>query len=253
MLPKKRILVGAVGATVALTLQTPVSAFIAKARTRPTVSPASGQRPPSYLAEAFSDASQRMLGSDRWKGWRSDAGSALAGDSEASAGTAAPVGSTFGDVDLAYLDSAAAASGRNSFASAAGAGGEGVAHASYIGGSGGGAGGAGGVGGVGGGGGGGGSALSRDALAAQLLGSNTGGNLATGALLGPHAGYRTGVFHGVPGPAVILDPANGGSVGSANVESPEPGTLLFLGAGLAGLAARRSRRRRSSGGDSALR
>jgi hypothetical protein len=107
------------------------------------------------------------------------------------------------------------------------------------------------VGGAGGGGGGGGGGLSPDALAGAsgLGGSQDGSALAAGPGLGPYAGSNTGsVFHVVPGPVVIIDPASGGPVGPVNVESPEPGTLLFLGAGLAGLAARRARRNRSGGG-----
>src|SRR5262245_5525140 len=101
MLPKKRILLGAIGATVALTRQTPVSAFIARARTLKTAPIAINHPPPSFLAEAFSDAGQRLLGSDRWKGWRSEASSALAGDFDgASVGSDARVESTLGDVDL---------------------------------------------------------------------------------------------------------------------------------------------------------
>jgi hypothetical protein len=246
MLPKKRILVGAIGATVALTLQTPVSAFIARARTLPTAATASSHRPPSYLAEAFSDAGQRLLGSDRWKGWRAGGfGSALADDDYGSAtGHDARVESTLGDVDLASLASGSAAS-RNGFNSSA-SGGEQVAHASSVGGGGGG-GGAAGIAGAGGGGGGGGGGMSGDSSSGRgASGFNASENgLANGAGLGPLPGHGGTVFHVVPGQ--VIDPVSGGSAGPVNVESPEPGTLLFLGAGLAGLAARRARRDRSRG------
>src|SRR5262245_55629564 len=115
MLPKKRILVGAVGATVALTLQTPVSAFIAKVRRGPVATSAASHHPPSYLADAFTEAGARMLGSDRWKGWRASAGASLSDDFDGgTAGGDAQVGSTLGDVDLDYLHVASASAGRNS-------------------------------------------------------------------------------------------------------------------------------------------
>jgi len=250
MLPKKRILVGAVGATVALTLQTPVSAFIAKVRRGP-VATAASHHPPSYLADAFTEAGERLLGSDRWKGWRSDAGGSLADDLDAAPRSGdLRVASTLGDVDLDSVSAAALSGGRNTAMEAA-SGGYPSANTASVGGGGGGGGGggAGGAGGGGGGGGGGGS-LSRDALAGAsgLSGSQDGSALAAGPGLGPYAGSNTGsVFHVVPGPVVIIDPASGGPVGPVNVESPEPGTLLFLGAGLAGLAARRARRSSARG------
>jgi len=111
MLPKKRILVGAVGATVALTLQTPVSAFIAKVRRGP-VATAASHHPPSYLADAFTEAGERLLGSDRWKGWRSDAGGSLADDLDAAPRSGdLRVASTLGDVDLDSVSAAALSGG----------------------------------------------------------------------------------------------------------------------------------------------
>ena len=257
MLPKKRILVGAIGATVALTLQTPVSAFIAKARGRVPVATAASHHPPSYLADAFTEPGARLLGSDRWKGWRAEVSSSLSDDFDgAAAGRGAEVGSTLGDVDLGYLHAASASEGRNGSIDPA-SGDNPSAHASYVGGGGGGEGGsAAGAGGAGGGGGGGGAGYPGDGLAASGaagFGSSQDGLAATGAGLGPYAGGNAGsVFHVVPGPVVIIDPASGGTVGPVNVESPEPGTLLFLGAGLAGLAARRARRNRTGRGRPAI-
>jgi hypothetical protein len=90
--------------------------------------------------------------------------------------------------------------------------------------------------------------MSSDSLAGPgASGFNASENgLANGAGLGPLPGHGGTVFHVVPG-QVVIDPVSGGSAGPVNVESPEPGTLLFLGAGLAGLAARRARRGRSRG------
>jgi PEP-CTERM motif-containing protein len=249
MLPKKRILVGAIGATVALTLQTPVSAFIAKARRGP-VAQAASHHAPSYLAAAFTEAGDRLLGSDRWKGWRSAVGASLAGDLDADGhGGDLRVASSLGDVDLDSVG-AAISSGRNSTMDPARGGDASANVASVAGGGGGGGGGGAGAGGAGGGGGGGGG-LSRDALAGAtgVGGSQQDGSAlaASGPGLGPYAGSNS-PFHVVPGAAVIIDPATGGAVGPVAVESPEPGTLLFLGAGLAGLAARRARRSRSGGG-----
>ena len=73
MRSKKRILVTAFGATVALTLQTPVSAFIVSSRKAAVATAVAHHNPPSYLADAFSDAGRRVLGADRWNGWRARA------------------------------------------------------------------------------------------------------------------------------------------------------------------------------------
>ena len=256
MRPKNRVLVTAFGATVALTLQTPVSAFIVKAR-KAAVAPAVTQHnPPSYLADAFSDADQRALGADRWNGWRAGAAdSALADDFDGALAGQARVDSTLGAVDLG---AGAAAQGRNSSIASAG-GDSATANATSVrgGGSGGGSGGSGGAGGGGGGGGvGAGDEASGSLVAASAVGSGSSdGSFAAGefgTLPGVSAGHTA--FTAVPGGFVINDSSNGLKVNpdpSLNVESPEPGTLLFLGAGLAGLAARRVRRSRSGRGQPA--
>ena len=254
MRSKKRVLVTAFGATVALTLQTPVSAFIVSSRKAAVATAVAHHNPPSYLADAFSDAGRRVLGADRWNGWRAD--SALADDLDSAPVHQARVDSTLGGLDLGYLGAGTAAQGNSSMAAASGD--SPTANASFVGGGGsGGGGGGGGVGGAGGGGGAGGvgasgeaDGLSADGASGSLLASaNASSNgLAAGAfgtLPGVSAGRPNNPFP-VPG-ALIIDPANGIRVDTpapVAVESPEPGTLLFLGAGLAGLAARRARRNR---------
>jgi hypothetical protein len=268
MRPTKRVLVTAFGATVALTLQTPVSAFIVKARNTAVATAVTHHNPPSYLADAFSDAGRRVLQADRWNGWRAGAAdSALADDLDsAPALHVARVDSTLGGLDLGYLGAGTAAQGRNSSMDPA-SGDSATANASFIGGSGaGGGGGAAGIGGVGGGGGGGGAGgvgagddASGSRLAASAVGSaSSDGSFAAGEfgmLPGVSAG-RNSAFIAVPVVLVIADPNSGTPVNTApplSVESPEPTTLLFLGAGLAGLAARRVRRSGSGRGQPAIR
>jgi hypothetical protein len=268
MRSKKRVLVTALGATVALTLQTPVSAFIVGSRKAAVATAVAHHNPPSYLADAFSDAGRRVLRADRWNGWRAGAAeSGLADDLDgAPAVRQARVDSTLGGLDLGYLGAGTATQGRNS-AIAAASGDSATANASFTGGSGsGGGGGGGGVGGAGGGGGGGGAAAAG--AGGEADGLNAGGE-ASGSLVAASAvadassnGFDAGAFgtlpgasagHNSPGVLVIVDPASGTPVTTTPlaVESPEPGTLLFLGAGLAGLAARRVRRSRSGRGQPA--
>ena len=80
MRSKKRVLVTAFGATVALALQTPVSAFIVSSRKAAVPTAVAHHNPPSYLADAFSDAGRRVLGADRWNGWRAGAADSVADD-----------------------------------------------------------------------------------------------------------------------------------------------------------------------------
>lgn len=262
MRSKKRVLVTAFGATVALTLQTPVSAFIVSSRKAAVATAVAHHNPPSYLADAFSDAGRRVLGADRWNGWRAD--SALADDLDSAPVHQARVDSTLGGLDLGYLGAGTAAQGNSSMAAASGD--SPTANASLVGGGGSGGGG-GGVGGAGGGGAGGvGAGGEADGLSAgdgpsgSLLaaGNASSNGLAAGVfgtLPGVSAGRLNSPFLAVPG-ALIIDPANGIRVNTpaaVAVESPEPGTLLFLGAGLAGLAARRVRRTRSGRGQPAIR
>jgi len=268
MRSKKRVLVTAFGATVALTLQTPVSAFIVSSRKAAVATAVAHHNPPSYLADAFSDAGRRVLGADRWNGWRAD--SALADDLDSAPVHQARVDSTLGGLDLGYLGAGTAAQGNSSMAAASGD--SPTANASFVGGGGsGGGGGAGGIGGAGGGGGGAGAggvdaAGGADGLGAgeasgSLLASaagNAGSNGLVagefGTLPGVSAGRLNSPFPAVPAVLVITDPASGRPVPNPlAVESPEPGTLLFLGAGLAGLAARRVRRTRSGRGQPAIR
>ena len=265
MRPKKRVLVTAFGATVALTLQTPVSAYIVKARKAAVATAVAHHNPPSYLADAFSDAGRRILRADRWNGWRA-ADSALADDLDSPPAVhQARVDSTLGNLDLGYLGAGSAAQGRNSSINPA-SGDSATANASFIGGSGsGGGGGGGGVGGAGGGGGGGGATgvgagdeASGSLVAASAAGNaSSGGSFAAGefgALPGVSAGRINSPFAAVPAVLVIVDSTNGIPVNTTPplaVESPEPATLLFLGAGLAGLAARRVRGSRSGRGQPA--
>ena len=263
MRSKKRVLVTAFGATVALTLQTPVSAFIVSSRKAAVATAVAHHNPPSYLADAFSDAGRRVLGADRWNGWRAD--SALADDLDSAPVHQARVDSTLGGLDLGYLGAGTAAQGNSSMAAASGD--SPTANASFVGGGGsGGGGGGGGVGGAGGGGGAGGvgasgeaDGLSADGASGSLLASaNASSNGLAAGVLGTLPGVSAGRLNfpaAVPG-ALIIDPANGIRVNTpapVAVESPEPGTLLFLGAGLAGLAARRVRRTRSGRGQPAIR
>jgi PEP-CTERM motif-containing protein len=264
---KKRVLVTAFGATVALTLQTPVSAFIVKARKAAVAPAVTHHNPPSYLADAFSDAGRRVLQADRWNGWRAGVvDSALADDLDAAPALhQARVDSTLGGLELGYLGADTAAQGRNSSLDPA-SGDSATANTSFTGGSGaGGGGGAAGMGGVGGGGGGGaggvgaGDEASGSRVAASAVGNaSSDGSFAAGefgALPGVSAGRNTS-FTAVPVVLVIADP-NSGTPGDStpplSVESPEPTTLVFLGAGLAGLAARRLRRSRSGRGQPAIR
>ena len=263
MRPKKRVLVTAFGATVALTLQTPVSAFIVKAR-RAAVAPAvTHYNPPSYLADAFSDAAGRVLRADRWNGWRAGADSALADDLDSAPVHQARVDSTLGGLDLGYLGAGAAAQGRNNSIDPV-SGDSATANASSIGGSGsGGGGGGGGIGGAGGGGGGGAGGVgagdeASGSLVASAAGGASDGSFAAGefgALPSVSAG-RNSAFIAVPVVLASVDPVSGtpsNTTPPLAVESPEPATLLFLGAGLAGLAARRVRRSRSGRGQPAIR
>jgi PEP-CTERM motif len=262
MRPKKRVLVTAFCATVALTLQTPVSAFIVQSRKAAVATAVAHHNPPSYLADAFSDAGRRVLGADRWNGWRAVAAdSALADDLD---GAPAPhqgrVDSTLGALELGYLGAGTAAQGSNSSMASA-SGDSATANASLVGGSGGGGGGgAAGPGGVGGGGGGGaGGVAAGDEASGSLVAASAAGSASSdgsfaagefGTLPGVAAGRNT-AFTAVPGGLVIVDSSNGLKVNTTPplaVESPEPATLLFLGAGLAGLAARRGRRSRSGRG-----
>jgi PEP-CTERM motif len=267
MRPKKRVLVTAFGATVALTLQTPVSAFIIKSRKAAVATAVAQHNPPSYLADAFSDAGRQVLRADRWNGWRAGvADLALADDLDgAPAVHQASVASTLGDLDLGHLGAGSAAQGGYGLIGSA-SGDTATANASFTGGSGsgGGGGGGGGAGGVGGGGGGrgaggvgAGDGASGGPLAASAAGSaSSDGSFAAGefgGMPGVSAGRNSG-FAALPGVLVIVDPTNGIPVntpGALAVESPEPATLLFLGAGLAGLAARRARRSRSDRGQAA--
>jgi hypothetical protein len=264
MRSKKRVLVTAFGATVALTLQTPVSAFIVKSRKAAVATPVAHPNPPSYLADAFSDAGRRVLGADRWNGWRAGAAdSALADDLDsAPAVRQASVDSTLGNLDLRYLGAGTAAQGRNGSIDPA-SGDSATANATSIGGSGsgGGGGGGGGMGGVGGGGGGGAGGVgagdegSRSLATAAVAGGASSDGLAAGAFGALPGAGRNGAWVAGPGVLAIVDPASGTPVSTAQlaVESPEPGTLLFLGTGLAGLAARRGRRSRSDRGQPAIR
>jgi hypothetical protein len=266
MRSKKRVLVTAFGATVALTLQTPVSAFIVSSRKAAVATAVAHHNPPSYLADAFSDAGRRVLGADRWNGWRAGAADSVADDLDSAPVQQARVDSTLGGLDLGYLGAGTADQGRNgSIAPASGD--SPTANASVIGGGGsGGGGGAGGIGGAGGGGGGAGAggvdaAGGADGLGAgeasgSLLASaagNAGSNGLVagefGTLPGVSAGRLNSPFPAGPTVLMITDPASGAQVPNPlAVESPEPGTLLFLGAGLAGLAARRARRNRPGRG-----
>jgi hypothetical protein len=261
MRSKKRVLVTAFGATVALTLQTPVSAFIVGSRKAAVATAVAHHNPPSYLADAFSDAGRRVLGADRWNGWRAGAADSVADDLDSAPVHQARVDSTLGGLDLGYLGTGTAAEGRNSSIAPA-SGDSGTANASFVGGSGsgGGGGGGGGIGGAGGGGGAGavGAGGEADGLSA--------GDEVSGSLLASASnGLTAGAFGTLPGVSAgrinspfltIVDPANGIIVNTpapTAVESPEPATLLFLGAGLAGLAARRVRRTRSGRGQPAIR
>jgi hypothetical protein len=259
MRTKKRVLVTAFGATVALTLQTPVSAYIVKARKAAVATAVTHHTPPSYLADAFSDAGRRILRADRWNGWRAEAGSALADDLDsAPAVHQARVDSTLGNLDLGYLGAGTAAQGGNRSMDPA-SGDSATANASSIGGSGaGGGGGGGGIGGAGGGGGGsgaGGVGAGDEATVSRMAASAAGSASSDGSFAAGDFGALPGVsagrnFIAVPGVLAIVDPASGTPVDTTPlaVESPEPATLLFLGAGLAGLAARRVRRSRSGRG-----
>jgi hypothetical protein len=263
MRSKKRVLVTAFGATVALTLQTPVSAFIVGSRKAAVATAVAHHNPPSYLADAFSDAGRRVLRADRWNGWRAGAAdSALADDLDSAPVHQARVDSTLGGVDLGYVG---AAQGSNSSIAPAG-GDSATANASFTGGSGSGGGGGGGGAAGGGGGGGAGGVGAGDGADGLSAGDEASGSLvAAGSVAGNAShGFAAGefgtlpgadqnsAFPAVPGVLVTIDPANGILVPTPQaVESPEPGTLLFLGAGLAGLAARRARRSRSGRGQSA--
>ena len=110
--------------------------------------------------------------------------------------------------------------------------------------------------------------LSADGASGSLLASaNASSNGLAAGVLGTLPGVSAGRLNfpaALPG-ALIIDPASGVRVrdlhiiqrghtpGPVAVESPEPATLLFLGAGLAGLAARRVRRTRSGRGQPAIR
>jgi hypothetical protein len=254
MRSKKRVFVTAFGATVALTVQTPVSAFIVGSRKAAVATAVAHHNPPSYLADAFSDAGRRILRADRWNGWRAGAAdSALADDLDSAPVHQARVDSTLGGLDLGYVG---AAQGSNSSIAPAG-GDSATANASFTGGSGsGGGGGGGGAGGGGGGGGAGGVGAGDEASGSLVAAASAAGNASNGFAAGefgtlPGADQNS-AFPAVPGVQVIVDPANGILVPTPQaVESPEPGTLLFLGAGLAGLAARRARRSRSGRGQPA--
>jgi hypothetical protein len=261
---KKRFLVATFGAVVALAVQTPVSAYITKARAAAGGHSFGRSQPPSYLTEAFKDASQRVLNADRWAGWRSATPDTLADDRAAPDARPARIASTLGDLDLHRLV-AGATGGHNGGSGDASSDRDERANASSVGGhgrEGSGAGGAGGIGGSGGGGGG----------YASGHGNNGEGG---GAGQGWHAGSfeATDDHHGeqvfVSGSGGLLnhnwgsgnsdsglhdshdsdfcDEDHGGGVGSSAV--PEPTTLLFLAGGLAGLAARA--RRGSAQGQSA--
>ncbi len=271
MRSKKRVLVTAFGATVALTLQTPVSAFIVSfsqgGGRHGGCPPQSALLPRRRLqrrrpARPGGRPLERMAGGSCRLGRgrpRQRAGAAGAGRLDA------------GRPRSGLPRRRNGRQGRNgSIAPASGD--SPTANASVIGGSGsGGGGGAGGIGGAGGGGGGAGAggvdaAGGADGLGAgeasgSLLASaagNAGSNGLVagefGTLPGVSAGRLNSPFPAVPAVLVITDPASGGPVPTPlAVESPEPGTLLFLGAGLAGLAARRARRNRSGRGQPAIR
>jgi hypothetical protein len=253
---KKRFLVATFGAVVALTVQTPVSAYIAKAREAASHRYFGSSHPPSYLIDAFKDAGQRVLNADsRWNGWRaSTPGGTLAADDGASDRHSGRFDSTLGEIDLHRLaETTHGQNGSSSGGSSSGEWGEG-AHASAIGGNGGRGYGGGGAGGSGGGGGGGGYG-SRGGE-----GNNGWHNASFDGTDGPNGhGGGTEVF--TSGSGGLFDHnwgGNWGSNGSGSDDSnfcdnghggggvgenavPEPTTLLFLAGGLAGLAARRRR------------
>ena len=255
---KKRFLVTAFGAVVALTVQTPVSAYIMKARGAALGQSFGRSHPPSYLTEAFKDAGQRMLHADRWGGWRAATPDTLADDGAAPAARPARIASTLGDLDLHRLVAEAASGHNGSSGDPSSDRGEG-ANASYVGGHGGGSGsgGAGALGGSGGGGGGGAYGSGHD---------GEGGSEGEGSHGGSFEG--TDDHHGgedvfVSGSGDLLhhnwgsggsnegsefcdkDHGEGGGVGAEAV--PEPTSLLFLAGGLGALAARRRARRSAQG------
>jgi PEP-CTERM motif-containing protein len=267
---KKRFLVATLGAVVALTVQTPVSAYIVKAREAAGHS-SFGSHPPSYLIEAFRDAGQRVLQADnRWNGWRaSTPGSTLANDDGASEPRSSRFDSTLGEIDLHRLAETTHGQNGSGGGSSSGEGGEG-AHASAIGGNGGRGYGGGGAGGPGGGGGGGASGSSGHGSGA---GEANDGSWHNASFDGPDApngqGGGTEVFTSGSGglfshnwgggnwgsngsgsdDSNFCDHDHGGGGGVGEQSVPEPTTLLFLAGGLAGLAARR--RRSSAQGPSA--
>jgi hypothetical protein len=248
---KKRFLVATFGAVVALTLQTPVSAYIIKAREAASHRYFGHSNPPSYLIDAFRDASQRVLHADNgWNGWRA---SRPEGDlAEGDAGPDLRSGrfdSTLGEVNLNRL--AEEKHGHNGSGGSSGNGDE-SAHTSAIGGNGarGGGGGAGGFGGSGGGGGNGGYGsgagngwwhnASFDGPDGEGHGGTDVFTSGAGGLL-HHNWGSAGSNWGSNGNNCDFDHNGGGGGGVGENAVPEPTTLLFLAGGLAGLAARRRR------------
>ena len=256
---KKRFLVATFGALVALTVQTPVSAYIVKARE------AAGHRyfsshPPSYLIEAFRDGGQRVLHADnRWDGWRAATpGGALAADDAGPDNRSGRFDSTLGEIDLHRLAEGTHGENGSGGSGSSGEAGEG-AHTSAIGGGGrgyggGGAGGAGsGGGGYGSGGQGSGAGEGNDggwhnASFDGPDGQNDHGGTdvftsGSGGLLNHYWGGNWG-SNGSGSDSNFCDNGHGGGVGE--LSAPEPTTLLFLAGGLAGLVARRRRSSTSS-------
>ncbi len=241
---KKRFLVATFGAVVALSVQTPVSAYIIKAHRAASGNAIGHSHPPSYLTEAFRDAAQRMLRGDRWNGWRAATPDLTFVDDSATPDVhSARLDSTLGDINLDHLGARTAADGQNGFSDTA-SDSDDSAHASFVGGNGGGGSG-GGAGGAGGGGGGG------YGSGAQGFGTGNGWHEGSFDGSGGEHGAGTQVFVSGSGGLVnhgwgtsgsnFCDFEGSGNPGP-NIENPEPTTLLFLAGGLAGMVARRGRR-----------